>query len=105
MSSRIEPLQRLVFDAQRLMADHQPVWRNRNKQAVYAIGCPAGCVHQGQLVYSRWRAMALPDHVAAEVASRLVEGREDVYDYAPMSGSVSAVEWHVNFADPNLFVA
>lgn len=105
MSHQIEPLQRLVFDIQRLMADHPPVWRHRNKHVVYAIACPAGCMHQGQLVYSRWGAMDLPDCVAAADASRLIEGREDVYDYAPVKGSVGTVEWYVNFADPRLFVA
>ena len=105
MTDRIEPLERLVFEAQRLMADHPPVWRNRNKQTVYAIACPAGCVHRGQLIYSRWKAMTLPREMAVGEALRLVDGREDVYDYVPLPESAGTVEWHVNFADPVLFVA
>jgi len=105
MTDRIEPLERLVFETQRLMADHPPVWRHRNKQTVYAIACPPGCVHRGQLVYSRWQAMTLPREVAVGAASGLVDGREDVYDYVPLPGSAGTVEWHVNFADPELFVA
>ncbi len=54
------PLTRLVFDADQLMSEHPPVWHDPNKQAVFAISCPAGSHYGGELAYSRWGAMALP---------------------------------------------
>lgn len=105
MNGPPEPMERLVFDTQRLMVEHPPVWRHRNKQAVYEIACPSGCVHRGRIQYSRWPAMGPPERVDIQAASSLVESRQDVYDYAPAINAVGAVEWHVNFADPHLFAA
>jgi hypothetical protein len=45
--------------------------------------------------------MAVPRHVDLAVAAQRLETRTDVYDYA--TTSPDAVEWHVNFADPDLF--
>ena len=83
MSGRPEPLDRQVFETQRLVVEHPPVWSHRNKRLVYEIACPPGCTHRGQLVYSRWRAMPLPEVVNARAAATRTEGREDVYDYVP----------------------
>jgi hypothetical protein len=105
MKENAEPLERLVFDAERLMVEHPPIWRHRNKLTVYDVSCPAGSVHRGQLRYSRWPTMAYPERVQIGVFSRLVEAREDVYDYSPAPGADETVEWHVNFADRHLFVA
>jgi hypothetical protein len=49
--------------------------------------------------------MTLPEFVTRAAAIQRAERREDVYDYAPVLKEPGAVEWHVNFADPNLFVA
>lgn len=99
-----EPMTRLTFDAARLMAEHPPVIRHRNKQVVYEIACPAGCRIAGTVTYSRWRAMPLPRTVYPG-SGTVVESREDVYDYAPTPVSGPSMEWHVNFADPQLFYA
>jgi hypothetical protein len=99
------PLDRRTFEAQQLMQSHSPIWHHPNKQAVFEIACPPGSPHRGQLEYTRWPAMALPDAVDLAGVADLVESREDVYDYAPLPGSADAVEWHVNFADPHLFIA
>ena len=99
------PLERMVFDTGRLMAEHPPQWRHPNKRVVYEIACPPGSPHTGSLVYSRWEALPLPDTVNLADASSRVIVREDVYDYSPVLPSNDAVEWHVNFADPHLFVA
>ena len=99
------PIDRRTFDAQQLMDTHPPIWRDRNKQVVFAIACPPGSVHRGRLEYTRWPAMPPPDTLSVARIADLVESREDVYDYAPLPGATDAVEWHVNFADPHLFVA
>jgi len=36
-------------------------------------------------------------------AAGLNRGRDGFFDYEPARGAASAVEWHVNFADPRLF--
>lgn len=105
MSNLAEPLQRLEFDTQRLMAEHPPIWRHRNKQAVFEIASPLGCVHSGRILYSRWSAMALPESMDAAASTRRLDVRQSHYDYVPVLGGPDAVEWHVNFADPHLFVA
>lgn len=99
----MEPIQRLTFEAQRLVADHPPVLRHRNKKIVYDIACPPGSSHSGQLFYSRWRAMELPARIETTKAVDSVSVRESVYEYSPVAGTLSSLEWHVNFADTNLF--
>jgi hypothetical protein len=87
------------------MAEHPPVWQHPNKLAVAAISCPPGSIHRGVIHYSRWAAMELPAEIHARGAARRVDGRNGFYDYAPISGAERGSEWHVNFADPHLFVA
>lgn len=96
-------LEELEFDAQTLMATHPPVWRSPNKLVAFEIASPAGADHEGRLHYSRWAAAEPPDVCNPTAATRLLEGRDDVYDYR--QALPGAVEWHVNFADPYLFVA
>lgn len=42
------PLERRLFEARRLMAEHPPRWRHRNKQAVFEIACPPGSSPGGE---------------------------------------------------------
>ena len=105
MSETSEPIARRTFEAERLMAGHPPVWRHPNKRAVFEIACPPGCEHRGHLVYSRWSSMSLPGAVNGAEAACGIENREGVYDYLPTGTGTNAVDWHVNFAEPHLFVA
>ena len=105
MCRQVEPIDRWVFETPELMANHTPVWLHPNKQVVFDISSPGGCTHEGQLVYSRWSSRPLPDKANLAAAIRILEGREDVYDYIPSLWIADAVDWHVNFADPQLFVA
>lgn len=100
-----EPMERLEFEAAALMARHPPLWHHRNKKLVYDMACPQGCTHAGTLEYSRWGAMPLPScHDPAAASHRLV-ARGGYYAYLPLPEVPGAMEWHVNFADPHLFVA
>lgn len=105
MEIRTEPLERDVFEAHGLIEEFPPIWRHPNKRVVYEIACPPGCAFAGEIRYSRWGPMTLPETIDSGGASRLLDVREDHYDYAPEAGDLGAVEWHVNFADPHLFVA
>ena len=84
------------------MATHPPVWQHPNKEAVAEISCPPGATHAGTLGYSRWAALPLPAASNTDRAMTLRE-RPGFYDYASIDGA--SLEWHVNFADPHLFVA
>jgi hypothetical protein len=105
MTHRPKPLERLVFPTQKLMEEHPPVIRNRNKRIVLELSFPEGSTSGGELAYSRWAAMTLPDAAEPAAALELVEAREGAYDYASEPAIPGAVHWHVNFADPRLFVA
>ncbi len=100
----MDPIERLEFDTAELVREHPPAWRNANKRLVYEIACPPDAGHGGRIGYSRWEAMALPAEVLP-VPADLVVARPGFYDYAPILDPAGAVEWHVNFADPHLFVA
>ena len=105
MDQQIEPINRRVFEADQLMAKHPPVWRHPNKQVVFEISSPLGSIHEGKLVFSRWSPLPLPEITELAATIRRVEGREDAYDYVPVPATTGSVEWHVNFADPHLFMA
>ncbi len=105
MTHRPEPLERLVFPTQKLMEEHPPVIRNRNKRIVLEMAFPEGSTSGGELTYTRWAAMPLPPTADPGAALELVEARQGAYDYASEPAIPGAVHWHVNFADRRLFVA
>lgn len=98
------PIDTKSFEIPDLMAHFPPVLQHPNKKLVLEIALPAGePIPVGVIHYSRWRAMPLPS--AIEAGNRCtVEVRPDVYDYQ-RTDSGKAIDWHVNFADPHLFVA
>ena len=104
MGRQTDSIDRRVFETSQLMANHPPVWGHPNKQLVFEISSPAGCTYKGQLVFSRWSPVPLPDRTESATAIRLLEGCENAYDYVPLTLTGDSVDWHVNFADPDLFV-
>jgi hypothetical protein len=92
-------LTRREYDAATLLKEHPPKLGHRNKRLALELACPLGAVHGGRIGYSRWEALALPESMQLHPTALSV--RPDVYDYA---GGDTAV-WHVNFADPQLFIA
>lgn len=104
MNHQVEPIGRRTFDAGELMSAHPPVWRHPNKQLVFDIASPPGSVHRGSLEYTRWSPIPLPSEFNPQVPAK-VQDVSGFFDYAPAIQDQTAVEWHVNFADPQLFVA
>jgi Poly (ADP-ribose) glycohydrolase (PARG) len=100
-----EPIERRDFVTATLMGEYRPAWGHPNKRIVYEIACPPGAVHAGRLAYSRWTAMPVPTSLEGVAAGRLVRVLDGYYDYAPSLDPGEGIEWHVNFADPHLFVA
>lgn len=91
-------LERRELEASALMIAHPPRLTNAHKRAVFELvrDTPVG----GQISYSRWRARELPERLGSAVPK--IEVLPEVFDYrdAQRTGV-----WHVNFADPQLFVA
>ncbi|HEY1066658.1 MAG TPA: hypothetical protein VGE52_11135 [Pirellulales bacterium] len=99
----LETLYRRSFDAAMLLRDHPPEFRHPHKSALFELAYPSVDSARGLIEVTQWgqhapKSLALPETLAAEV-------RPDFYDYRPGAAADVAVEWHVNFADPRLFVA
>lgn len=92
---------RHTYDVAALVAAHPARFTHANKRLVHGLAAPPSVPPRGALVYSRWRAMPLPESVPAEAPA--YEMREDVFGYEPPTPT--AFEWTLNFADPHLFVA
>ena len=103
MSEAVSPIDRRSRDAGHLFAAHPPVLHNPNKQVVFEIACPEGTVHAGRVEYTRWAAMPLPGRLCPERAAERLARHAGFYDYERVLAEEGAVEWHVNFADPQLF--
>lgn len=97
------PLERMSFDAARLICDHPPRWDDRNKQVVFDIASNSGFPFEGQIAYARW---AEEEPLAELTLQPRFEVRGGVYEYAvPQAQAPEMVEWYLNFADPDLFFA
>lgn len=93
---------RQAFDLSALMTEHPPQFRHANKQIVYQITCPPGTTYTEQLVFSRWRPMVLPQVLTPAQRQTQIEERQGYFGYEP-SPDPTAIEWYLNFADPDLF--
>lgn len=96
----MKPFERLHFDARALIRDHPPQWRSERKRLVFETACASGCPFEGELVYAVWGEAEPPMALTARSNFAV---RVGVFEYA--APAASTTEWHVNFADPNLFVA
>ena len=101
------PLYRRELHAASLLRNHPPRFRHPHKAALFEIAYPEGSEPAGTIEVTRWAAhvperVSLPPTLDAQV-------RPEFYDYAPSAVAVAsapaALEWHVNFANPRLFVA
>ena len=99
MSLSLQPLFRREFDTDALVRAQPPRLRHAHKRLVYDLCCPSGTVHEGAITMSRWAALPLPEECLLGPCEVVV--KPAVYDYTPARWPV----WHVNFSDPNLFVA
>jgi hypothetical protein len=104
MPDPVEPISRIDYDAARLSTDSPPRFRHRNKQLVYSIAFPPGSSASGTISFTRWRAMTLPHMISWEGQHPVFKVRENLFDYRPPAES-SVTEWHLNFANEDLFTA
>jgi hypothetical protein len=99
----MEALQRAEYDAKSLMAEHPPQLHDRNKQLVFDIAMPAGSGASGVIGYSRWPTMSLPAAVDFQAHEPAIDVRGGYFDCAPVLEPGEGLEWHLNFADSELF--
>jgi len=97
----MKPLDKVNFDASSLIVNYPPRWSGRNKLLVFEIASSSRFPFEGQVAYSRWAEEALPLLLQSRP---LFAVRSGVFEYAVPSES-RTVDWHLNFADPNLFIA
>lgn len=96
-----KPLESASFDAGRLIRDSPPRMGHKNKRVVYEIACSSGFPFEGEVNYARWPTQQPPGVLLARPPFSI---RQGVFAYERPADSTTA-SWHVNFADPLLFVA
>ena len=92
-------LLRCAYESAALATSHPPILKHPHKRLVFELACPLGSHHHGTIEVTRWAAATLP--TSGELAATEIVGRPGYFDYQAPSDGV----WHVNFADPQLFVA
>ncbi len=98
-----EPHYRIAFDSHELLTRHPPRFHHPHKAALFELAYPDGRAPAREIRVSRWPPIEDRDIEFSERTQ--LEVRADFYDYEPVSGVGSGIEWHVNFADPQLFGA
>ena len=96
-----EPLFRVSLDAARLLCDHPPKLRHANKTVLLELAYPPGSEVHGTIEVTRWRADIDEELKLPQRAESTVE--PNFFNYPPSPAGTLA--WHVNFADPHLFIA
>jgi len=97
----MEPIHNASFEAGELIRQHPPQWDDRNKQTVFEIASSSEFPIEGQVVYARWPVQGLPEHVPSPSPFAV---RPGLFAYG-VPEEPTTVAWHLNFADPHLFVA
>ena len=98
----LEPLDDFNLDGESLYNEYTPAWHDDNKLIVFEIAKSSGYPFSGNISYRRWSPSALPDRTDN---NRLkFSAHPEVFKYAQQKDP-KIVDWHLNFADPDLFVA
>ncbi|MFX1297492.1 MAG: hypothetical protein ACFFD2_21905 [Promethearchaeota archaeon] len=97
---------RKQFNTAQMVSKYPPRIFSSNKKVVYNMACPKGCIHQGQIIFSRWSTMNLPEMFISDSYSTHFILKENIFQYltAPKT-TPPTIEWYINFADRNLFIA
>lgn len=98
-----QPLYQMAFDASTLLNEHPPQFRHAHKAALFNIAYPDGIAPSSNIEVTRWEQQVdEPLRLPQTLSSTIIP---NYYDYQPAGDCSACVEWHVNFADPRLFVA
>lgn len=97
------PLYRLILDGSTLLQTHPPLMRHPHKAMLVQMAYPDGVASAGSIEVTRWAESVDRTFDLSKPAA--IDLRPDFFDYKPLQEPLPATEWHVNFADPQLFVA
>jgi hypothetical protein len=97
------PLLREQLSAARLMAEHPPQLHHAGKIAIREVAWPEGTHHSGHITLSRWPTMRLPDLLRGGSPAPDIEWLPGVFDYPEPPADGGSVQWHLNFADAEVF--
>lgn len=100
----MQPHYRLQFDAQTLLRDHPPYFRNVKKSLLFDLAYPDRRPSDASIEVTRWPAAGQDQPVSFD-ASMTIDLRPDFFDYRPADDPQNVLEWHLNFADTDLFYA
>ena len=92
----------LDIDTESIFEEYPPVWNDENKLIVFEIAKSSGYPFNGKISYRRWRPSVLPKRI--DDYKLKFSAHSDVFKYAEQKDP-KIVDWHLNFADPDLFVA
>jgi hypothetical protein len=92
----------LSIDGESLFKEYPPIWHDDNKLIVFEIAKSSGYPFNGKISYKRWSQLELPEYI--DDIELKFSAHAEVFKYAEQK-EPKIVDWHLNFADPDLFVA
>ena len=92
----------LSIDGESLFKEYPPIWHDDNKLIVFEIAKSSGYPFNGKISYKRWPQFELPEYL--DDRELKFSAHDEVFKYAEQKDP-KIVDWHLNFADPDLFVA
>ena len=95
------PIDEFIIDGENLFRNYPPIWHDDNKLIVFEIAKSSGYPFNGKISYKRWPKVELPERL--DIESNF-SAHAEVFKYAEQKDP-KIVDWHLNFADPDLFVA
>ena len=101
-SKILEQLDDINIDGESLFKEFPPMWHDENKLIVFEIAKSSGYPFNGKISYKRWRPFVLPKRIDNHRLK--FSTHPEVFQY-PGKKDPKIVDWHLNFADPDLFVA
>ena len=93
----------LSIDGESLFKEYPPIWHDDNKLIVFEIAKSSGYPFNGKISYKRWPQFELPKRIIYDNKLKF-SAHPEVFKYAEQKDP-KIVDWHLNFADPDLFVA
>ena len=93
----------LSIDGESLFKEYPPIWHDENKLIVFEIAKSSGYPFNGKISYKRWPQFELPKRIIYDNKLKF-SAHAEVFKYAEQKDP-KIVDWHLNFADPDLFVA
>jgi len=99
----MEQIYRINIKSQKLFEKYPSIWTDEYKGKLFEISCQEGSVHSGDIDITRWWALDIADHLCFEPHNTEVLLHNGPFQYQRSADDNNTVEWHLNFADGDLF--